>query len=313
MMDRKPVALVAAAAQEEVVRSICGCTEIDAVLNLGRARLNLDPVPVLRDMEELLDRTASGTCCFLRPFPALNRRLPAFVRRKVHVLSAGPIPLSRLLFDQLCESAAENHVRLSWGNRYRFSRLHQALHARVRNPGFGNPVYLRQVRGGGQGLLSAWWSACEALDQARTLLGAPLRELLVAASRQGSQYHAVLTVSAANQSSAQLVIAPVHLPINHDITLLGSGGLLFSDGVSNSSPIVLENGIQLQPHTDQYPEPAWLADFLGQLGGRDKPLPDWSTLNLNNRMLRAIRQSLRKGQPVRVNLQGRNIRCWLTA
>ena len=224
-MARKPVALVAAAAQEEVVRSICGCTEIDAVLNLGRARLNLDPVPVLRDMEKLLDRAASGTCCFLHPFPALNRRLPAFASRKVHVLSAGPVSLSRRQYDQLCGSAGENHLRWSWGNRYRFSRLHQALQAQVRNPAFGNPVYLRQVRGGGHGLLSAWWSACEALDQARTLLGAPLRELLVAASRQGSQHHVVLTVSAANQSNAQLAIAPVHLPINHDITLLGSGGL----------------------------------------------------------------------------------------
>jgi predicted dehydrogenase len=312
-MARKPVALVAAAAQEEVVRSICGCTEIDAVLNLGRARLNLDPVPVLRDMEELLDRAASGTCCFLHPFPALNRRLPAFASRKVHVLSAGPISLSRRQYDQLCESAGENHLRWSWGNRYRFSRLHQALQAQVRNPAFGNPVYLRQVRGGGHGLLSAWWSACEALDQARTLLGAPLRELLVAASRQGSQHHVVLTVSAANQSNAQLAIAPVHLPINHDITLLGSGGLLFSDGVSNSSPIVHEKGLQLQPHTDQYPEPAWLVDFLGQLGGGENPLPDWPTLNLNNRMLRAIRLALREGQPVRVDLQGRNNRCWLTS
>ena len=304
MMARTPVALVAAAAQEEVVRSICGYTKIDAVLNLGRARLNLDSVPVLEDMDELLDRTASGTCCFLHPFPALNRRLLACVKRKIHVLSAGPISLSRRQFDQLCESAGENHVRFSWGNQYRFSRLHQALHAQSRNPGFGNPVYLRQVRGGGHGLLSAWWSACEALDQARALLDSPLQDLLLAASREGHWHHVVLTVGAANKSSAQLVTAPVHLPLHHDITLLGSGGLLFSDGVSYASPLILQDRIQLHPHTDQYPEPAWLVDFLGQLDNPDIPFPDWSMLNLHNHILRAMKQALRQRQPIQVKLSG---------
>jgi predicted dehydrogenase len=287
-----------------LVRAICDHTEIAAVLNLGRARLSLDPVPVLREMEEFLDCIVAGTCCYLSPGPSLKRGLLACVEHRVNVLSAGPISLSRSKFDYLCQSAVESKVRLSWGNQYPFSGLFQALHAQSRKPEFGNPVYLRQVRGGGQGLLSAWWAACESLDQALAILGAPLRNLLVAAFRQGSQHHVVLTVGAENQSNAQLVIAPVHLPFHHDITLLGTGGLLFSDGVSNASPLILQDRIQLHPHTDQYPEPAWLVNFLGQLDGPVPSLPDWSTLNLHNRILRAMRQALRQRHPIQVKMDG---------
>ena len=295
------VVLVAQADQQELLQAICSRIEIAGVFNPSRAHLAEAPVPVLADRTELMAR--ARICCFLFPYPDLKQDLITCLEQGIHVLSAGPVAFSRRGFDLACQLARQHRLNLHLGGRHLFSLLFQTFSEQSRKPAFGNPVYLRHVRGGGNGLLPAWWATCEALALAQSLLSSNPQKLYITASRKGRQHHVALTGAMDNKANTQLVVAPVHPPLHHDIILLGSGGMLSSDTLANAPLLMGQNHVELQPHPALYPEPDWLLDFLGQLERPEPVLPDWSALNLQHRLLRTIRKSLRQQQPLQIALR----------
>lgn len=301
-MSNMSIVLVARPDQGEIIRAICSRMEIAAVLNTTRSRISDIAPPVYGDMGSLRVRVSPRLCCFLTPYRSLKNDLFTCLDNKIHVLGAGPPPLSRPEFDRACSLARENQVSFYLGGRHTFSPLYNTLLDAARKPAFGNPVYLRMVSGGGSDLLPAWWSAYDSLVQAEGLLGSNLEDLHVAAHKKGRKHHITLTASMANRANAQLVIAPVYFPFGADITLLGSGGLLSGDSLGNASPTIGEDGIGLNPNTDLYPDPAWLEDFLGRLDGRESGLPDWSGFKIGNRLRSTIRNALESRGPVRMKI-----------
>ena len=299
-MAAAPVVLVARPGQQEMLQAICSRVEIAGILNPVRARLKDAPAPVLTDRTDLL--ATARICCFLTPYPRLRQDLESCLAHRIHVLSAGPVAFTRAESDRVRQLIEQHRVHLEWGHQHRFSPLFQTLKEQRQEPGFGNPVYLRQVGGGGQGLLPAWWAACQALEQARELLESGLQGLHIAARRKGRQHHIVLTGAMANRASVQLVVAPVHLSPSSDVLLLGSGGMLSSDSVANAPALIGQHGVDLYAHPTLIPEPAWLQHFLSQVEEPEPPRPDWTELTLQHRILRAIRQALRHGQPFQVSL-----------
>ena len=302
-MSNMSIALVARPDQGEIIRIICSRMEIAAVLNPTRSRLSDIAPPVYADMGSLSVRISPSLCCFLTPYRSLKNDILTCLVNKAHVLCAGPPPFSRSEFDRACSLARENGVSFIVGGRHTFSPLYLSLLDQVRKPAFGNSVYLRLISGGGSDLLPAWWSAYEALIQAKGLLVSELKDLHIAARKEGRKHHITLTALMANRANAQLVIAPVHFPSSADITLLGSGGLLSGDSLGNASTTIGEDGVKLNPNNLLYPDPAWLEDFLGRLDGQEPVLPDWSELKIGNRLRRTIRAALEGRGPVRMTLR----------
>ncbi len=300
-MAPPPIILVALPAQQELVQTLCDQVEIAAVFNPGRATLREAPAPVFADWDALRRHTPPGLCCFLAPYPSLKQDLLSCLEQGIHVLSAGPIPLSRSEFDTACQRAGEHRIHLHCGGQYLHSALLQQFVVQRRKPEFGAPVYLRLVQGGGQGLLAAWWSVCEALELARDLLDDPLDGIHITAAKQGNKHHAVLTGSSANRANSQLVVVPHHLPLHPDITLLGTGGLLSSRSTHNAAVLVGQAGVEFHHPPSLRCETAWLLHFLDRLADHSEPLfPDRPTLALHHRILRSLRRSLRQQQPLRV-------------
>jgi len=250
------IALAIHPAQRELLLLLCARLEVGALLNPTRRPLPGAPVPVFAGMGELLDHGAPRACVFLWPYPGLKEDALACLERGIPTLSAGPVP----------------GIALRWGGQHRFSPLFQAALAQRHSPEFGEPVYLRRLVAGGD-LQASWWAACQALAEARDLVDAPLAEIQVAACKEGRKHHLALSVSFANGAFAHLLAAPVHCSPSLDLTLLGSGGLAFSDSAANLPALVRKEGARLQPPAFLFPEPAWVQDFLDHL---DQPAPDCS-------------------------------------
>lgn len=269
------IALVAHPSQRELLRLLCSRLRITAVL--ARTRWQEAPASVFTQMRTLLDTCAPRACIFLWPYPGMKEDALACLERQVPVLSAGPM-------DAL----------LRWGGQHRFSPLFQAAQAQRRSPDFGEPVYLRRVTGGGTGLHSAWWAACQALSEAQDLMEAPLVEVYVAACKAGQKHHLALSASFANRATAHLIAAPVYSSPSLELTLLGSGGLVFSDSAANAPAVISAEGARFLPPAFLHPEPAWIQDFLDH--------PDRPAVNaaLQLQLLCALRRALRLRQLVRI-------------
>lgn len=294
-----PVALVALPSQQELVQSLSRQVEVVGVLNPSRARLEEVPAPVFADLDSLWRAAPPAAVCVLAPYPRLAQDLQGCLARQIHVLSAGPIPCSARTFAELCQTADRFRVHLRWGGQHHFSPLYQRLREQRLKPGFGQPVYLRQVRGGGQGLLPAWWAACQSLSLAQDLVGSQAREVHIAASREGNRQHLALTVGLASRTILHLIVSPA-FPFPGDVLLVGSGGLLSSDAWGNAPAVLGPAGALLHPPAFLWPEPAWLLGFLGQL--EQEPDPRLEYADLENRLWRGLRQARRQGQPVRIDL-----------
>jgi predicted dehydrogenase len=305
MTTAPPIALVAGAAHKEAVQALCESVEIAGVMNLGRTRLDIGSIPVFDDLGVVLQHVASGVCCFLTPYAALKRDLFRCVEKGVHVLSAGSAAISRTEHDHLGEIAAKNRVRVAAGGQFRFGNHYRTMHQQCRKSSFGQPVYLRHLRGGGGGLLPAWWAAGDAVDMAVDLLDADLRFLLAAATKDRSRHHLALTAGI-GAATAHLLVAPAHLPLNQELMAVGTGGVVASEALSSSSIVVRADGLHLHPHGGQFPEPAWLEDFLSQLENMERPIPPWEAVSLQSRLLRALRRALRTSMPVTVDLSKGN-------
>lgn len=275
------IALVAHPRQRDLVQLLVARLSLCAVYNPWRAAFARLPVPVYTDLPALLAAHAPGAVCFLRPYPALEKDLAACLEGQVRVLSAGPakLPASPLW---------------QWGGQHRHSPFFQQALTQRRLPSFGEPVYLRRLSGGGTDLLGAWWAACQLLAEARELVGAEPAQVQLAACREGRKHHLTLSVVFANRANAHLSVAPHYFSPSADLTLLGSGGLIFSDNTANAPQLIGSSGVHLCPPAFLHPEPAWIQHFLeGASAPSDEALP--------HQLLPAIRRALRLGQLVRVD------------
>lgn len=302
MSPRVRLGLVAGPSQREVVRTLSSSFEDVGVFNPTRSRFASPSFPVFADLEILLREVDPTLCCFLSPYRRMRQDLMTCIDRRVHVLSSGPFSLTRQAFEETCRAARERRVHIETSGRHRCSRVNNALLDQSARTGFGRPVYLRLVTGGGVGLLSAWWAACEGLAQAEGLLRASMTDLRVTAIRTGRRHHVTLTSQMENRALAQLVVAPVRMLPGGDLTLLGTGGLLSGDSILNATPVIKEGGTELHSHAAFHPDPEWVQDFAKRIERSEPAPPDWETLSFQRRVLRAIRQALRDGRPVRVKV-----------
>ena len=301
MSDRR-VALVADPSHFEIVRAICSRFENVGVFNPTRSRFGELSSPIFTDLESLLRQFDPALCCFLSPYTRMKQDLPTCIDRRVHVLSAGPFSLNRKEFELVSQEARDNRIHVQSNGRHLFSRLHDTVSERSGGSAFGHPVYLRLLTGGGDGILSAWWAACEALAQAESLLRSGVTDLRVTAIKKGRKHHVTLTGQMGDRALAQLVIAPVHMPLGRDLTLLGTGGLLLNESIHNATTVIKKGGVELHSHDAFCPDPDWLRDFVEKIDRSDLELPDWETVSFQGRVLRSIRQGIREGRPVRVKV-----------
>ena len=301
MSASPPIALVASAAQKDAVQVICEFLEISGVMNLGRTRLDIGSIPVFDELGVVLQHVASGVCCFLTPYSALKRDLFRCVEQGIHVLAAGPVALSKTEHDQLAEMAARQNICVASGGQFRFSNHYRTVQRECRKPAFGQAVYLRHLRGGGSSLLPAWWAAWDAVDMAVDLIGSDLQFLLATATKERSKHHLAITAGI-GKATAQLLMAPVHLPLNQELTVAGTGGVVYTEGLSSSSAVVRQDGLHLHPHTGQFAEPPWLEDFVAQLAQPKPGVPPWDEIVLRSKLLRVLRRALRTSTPVALEL-----------
>ena len=301
MSTTSPIALVANAAQKDAVQALCESLEISGVMNLGRTRLDIGSIPVFDELGAVLQHVASGVCCFLTPYSTLKRDLFRCVERGVHVLTAGPVALSKTEHDQLAEMAARQRIWVASGGQFRFSNHCRTVQLECRKPAFGQAVYLRHLRGGGSSLLPAWWAAWDAVEMAIDLIGSDLRFLLAAATKDRAKHHLAVTAGI-GKATAQLLVSPVYLPLNQELLVAGTGGVVYTEGLSSSSVVVRQDGLRLHPHTGQFAEPPWLEDFVAQLGGAKPGVPSWEEIALPSRLLRVLRRALRTSTPVALEL-----------
>ena len=298
-MAARRVAVIASPAQRDVIQAIRLRLSLAGLFNPVRGHLKDSSVPVFADFDELLHRSRADICCFLFPYPSLEQDVSKALEREIHVLAAGPVARSRRRIERLLQTASRRQVRLSWENQHGYSPLYRELLAHSASDSFGDPVYLRQVGGGGDSLLSTWWAFCQALALARSLLSSRAEKLHVTATRAGHRYHAILTALMANRATAQLVVAPVPPSPIPDITLLGTGGLLSSGGLGNVPALITRNTVRLHPSPHQRPEPEWLLDFSQRLDQSDQPdQPD--ALDLQQNLLVALRRASRLGSPLQL-------------
>jgi predicted dehydrogenase len=301
MSTLPPVALVASAAQKDAAQVLCESMEISGVLNLGQTRLDIGSIPVFDDLGVVLQHVASGVCCFLTPYSALKKDVFRCVDQGVHVLTAGPVVLTKTEHGQLAEMAAKEKVSVASGGQFRFSNHYRTIRQECRKPAFGQAVYLRHLRGGGGSLLSAYWAAWDAIDMAVDLIGSDLQFLLATATKERSKHHLAVTAGV-GQATAQLLVAPVQLPLNQELMVTGTGGVVYTEGIGSSSVVVRQDGVHLHPHTGQFPEPPWLEDFVAQLAHSQSGVPSWEEISLRSQLLRAVRRALRTSMPVAADL-----------
>ncbi|MCC7265663.1 MAG: hypothetical protein IT369_24405 [Candidatus Latescibacteria bacterium] len=275
--------LVAHPQQAPVVRAVADALPLAAICNPWRTRFGDLPVPVHSDLRSLLAEHEPEAVIVLRPYSGLESDLVLCEERQIRVLCAGPVALPPSPLRQ-------------WGGQSRHTPVITQALAQSRQPAFGQPVYLRRVAGGGGALLQSWWSACQLLDEAQALLGAPPIWVQLAAVRAAAKHHLVLTAAFANGANAHLVVSPYYFSPSTDLTLLGSGGLLFADTATNTPVAVHAGGSRFYQPASLYPEPAWIGAFLT---GQDPPVTP-SDAALHHRLFAAIRQALRCGLPVPV-------------
>lgn len=295
------IALVASASQKESVQVLCAELEIAGVMNLGRTRLDIGSIPVFDNLSVVLQHVASGVCCFLTPYSSLKRDVFRCVEQGIHVLSAGPIGLTRPEHSKLVELTEKRGVCVATGGIFRYGNHYGSIREQSRKPAFGDAVYLRHIRGGGHGLLPAWWATWDAVDMSLDLIGAELRFMLASTTKDRSRHHVAVTASI-GKATAQLLVAPAFLPLHQELLLLGSGGIVSTEGAASSSLVVRQDDIHLHPHTGQFPEPAWLTSFVAQSVGSGASTPSWEEIVRQTNLLRAMRRALRTSALTAVDL-----------
>ncbi len=274
------IGLIAHPSQAPVLRALARLYPDTAVCCLWRGAFPGVGLPVFRTLPDLLATHAPGALCVLQPYPRLTAQLVNCLDQGIRVLSAGP-------------SEGLPTPRWQWGNQHLYSPLVLQALAQRRSAAFGEPVYLRRMVGGGTGLLPAWWAACQVLAEAWELLGPDPTWAQVAARRAGRSVHVVVSLSFANGANAHLSVAPCYFSPSADLTLLGSGGLVFSETAGNTPVVVRSVGAELHPPPYLFAETAWISAFLAD----ELPPLAPALAGLQMKLLPALRRSLHTSGP----------------
>ena len=240
-------------------------------------------LPFFRDLPTMLQATNPRVCAFLSPYADLHNDVRICHQAGVAVLCAGPVPKA----DQPIAS----------GGIHRGSPLFAKALQQRRNPSFAEPVYLRLVAGVQEpGLLPAWWAVCRQLAFASDLLGETPAQVHLCANRHGRAYQVVLTATAPNGASIQLVVAPQ--PAITELTLLGRGGVISASAAQSGIALASAKGTHVVPDAATPPaELAWLRDFLEK-----ENAPSEHSGDSGQALLSGLRRALRTRQPVLVDL-----------
>lgn len=301
-MTGTSVVLIADPSQQHLVEMLCRRFNIVGIVNPTRGRLTHPELSVTHSLSELTEYSSPDVCCAITPYRSMAEDVLLCLHRQIHVASTGPIPCSRRVFRRLCQVADEQRIHFRIGGLHKLSPRNLILQAKSRHSEFGQPVYLRLVSDGGRAFLTAWWSACDTIEQAEALLDSSACKTHLTAIRVGHCYHITLTLAMHNHSNAQLTIAPVLLGGERDLTLLGSGGLLTYDSLSNATGVITRHGFQPHVRSDQIPENAWLTDFIKTIEHQEPHLTDHTVFDRHLQLKQAIQEACREHRPVRVEV-----------
>ena len=276
------IALSAHPALNPLVGQLADALPIKGLYYPTRRNPNTD-LPFFTDLPAMLQATSPRICAFLSPYADLHNDVHTCLQAGVAVLCAGPVPKA----DQPIAS----------GGIHRGSPLFAKALQQRRNPSFAEPVYLRLVAGVQEpGLLPVWWAACHQLACASDLLGETPAQVHLCANRHGRAYQVVLTATAPNGASIQLVVAPQ--PELAELTLLGRGGVISASAAQSGIVLASAKGTHVVPDETTPPaELAWLRDFYE----KENPPSEYSG-DYGQALLSGLRRALRTRQPVMVNI-----------
>ena len=212
----------------------------------------------------------------LSPYGSMADDVAAYRAASLPVLMAGPLPAGATT--GTVEGGRWRHIAAARG----------ALEIR-RRPAFGRAVYLRHVIGGGNGLLPAWWALLESLEAAAELLDDSVARLWIGAVTRRGRWQVTATAIAAHGASAQLVVAPTPDP-GDDLLLLGTGGLVQTDGAGSAATVRDDRGSRGLAVPDPWPDADWIE---ASLATTDAPPGDPRPART---ILTALRRAARSGR-----------------
>ena len=295
------VCLVAGRGQQPLVEELAAGREIASVAG----PLQVPGVPSFDTVGAALSATDGDgrIACFLTPYRNLERDVGAALGAGFHVLCRGLPATSANRLQELCSTALECGVGLSWGGTYEYGSAHARLLKASGGEDFGRPVFLRAaVDAGGGSMTATWWALADACAQAEALVRSGPARLHVAAASAGRATHATATVSFANRATAQLAAVRAGAP-EGDYLFLGSGGILTYAAGSNRVVAFGPGGQEVRQPPGLRPEPAWLRAFgravaEGTAGGHpgEEAARDFA-------LLRSMRRARRSGGVVEVSLR----------
>lgn len=263
-----------------------------------KKRIERWSLPFSSGLDDMLKRGKPDICGLFTPYAGMGEDALRCIEQSVHLAAPGPVSDTPGRAETLLARAAANGIRVHCGGSYRFDRLFQTIHRQRQDAAFGRPVFLRFMSGGGINARRAWWSACEALERAEALIGEALQALCVTAVTLNRVWHVTLTAAFQNGASAQLGVAPVMPPCNHDAMLLGTGGMISYDSAINTSGVLSRTGWRPVPPYGYEAEAAWFVDCASRMAADQNT----AILERGRRIREAIREACRQRGPVSVAL-----------
>ena len=241
-------------------------------------------LPRFDDVTAALDAGVAEVVVILSPYRGMAADALLCRQRQVPVITAGPMP-------GVAQNRKTGYIEAA--GRWRYHLTVQRLFQSSSRPAFGSPVYLRHIAGGGRNALGLWWAALEGLELIAGLLGTP-RRLWVTATRGGGRWHATITVITIDEASAQLVITPTAVS-GDEVMLLGTGGLLWGEGVREHVIEQTDGGSRLLADDEAWPDGRWAA---AAIAGDALALQSSMDDALRQALLPALRRAARQRQPV---------------
>ena len=295
------VCLIPGRGQRPLVEELAASLEIASVAGPVR----LPGIPSFDSVDTALSATVgdSRIACFLAPRPNLARAVGAALRAGFHVLCRGMPATSAGRLEELCSTARECGVCLSWAGSYEYGSAHARLLKASGGNDFGRPVFLRAaVEAGGGSMTAAWWALADACSQAAALVRSGPSRLHVTAAAAGRGVHATATVSFANRATAQLAGIRAGAP-EGDFLFLGSGGMLTYAAGSNRVVAFGPGGQEVRQPPGLRPEPAWLRAFCRAVAQGSADGPPGEETARGFALLRSMRRARRSGGVVEVPLR----------
>ena len=294
------VCVVAGRGQQPLVEELAASLEIASVTG----PLRVPGIPSFDTVDAALSATEgdSRIACFLTSRPNLQRHVGAAIRAGFHVLCRGIPATSADGLEEICSTALECGVGLSWGGTYEYGSAHAQLLKASGENDFGRAVFLRAaVEAGGGSMTAAWWALADACSQAAALVRSGPARLHVAAASAGRSVHATATVSFANRATSQLAAIRAGAP-EGDFLFLGSGGILTYAAGSNRVVAFGPGGQEVRQPPGLRPEPAWLQAFCRAVAEGDAGGPPGEETARDFALLRSMRKARRSGGVVEVPL-----------